>query len=86
MKVELDLSDSIDTSDFAKKTDLANLQSDVDKLNIDKLNNVPSNINSLKSKLDKLDIGKLGATLVELSKLNNVVKNDVVKTKNIKKS
>ena len=79
MKVELDLSDSIDTSDFAKKTD-------VDKLNIDKLNNVPSNINSLKSKLDKLDIGKLGATLVELSKLNNVVKNDVVKTKNIKKS
>ena len=79
MKVELDLSDSIDTSDFAKKTD-------VDKLNIDKLNNVPSIINSLKSKLDKLDIGKLGATLVELSKLNNVVKNDVVKTKNIKKS
>ena len=48
VKVELDLSNyttkadfknatGVDTSNFAKKTDLANLKSDVDKLDIDKL-------------------------------------------------
>ena len=33
----------------------------------------------MKSKVDKLDIGKLETTPVNLSKLSNVVKNDVVK-------
>ena len=33
----------VDTSDFAKKTDLANLKSDVCQLDIDKLKNVLSN-------------------------------------------
>ena len=32
-----------DTSSFTKKPDLANLKSDVDKLDIDKLKNVPTN-------------------------------------------
>ena len=47
VKIELDLSNyatkadfknatGVDSSDFAKKTDLANLKSDVDKLDIDK--------------------------------------------------
>ena len=49
---------SVDTSDFAKKTDLANLKSDVDELNIDKLKDVPSNLSNLKSKVDKLDVDK----------------------------
>ena len=31
-----------------KKTDLANLKSDVDKLDIDKLKNAPSNLSNLK--------------------------------------
>ena len=47
---------------FAKKTDLANLKSDVYKLDIDKLKNVPSNLNNLTSKVDKLDIGILKST------------------------
>ena len=70
VKVELDLSFStatidlknatgVDTSDFAKKTDLANLKSDVDKLDIDKLKNLPSGLSNLKSKVDKLDVDKL---------------------------
>ena len=45
----------INTSDFAKKADLANLKSDVDKLDIDKLKNVPTNFSDLKSKVDKSD-------------------------------
>ena len=94
MKVELDLSNcatkaglkyaaAVDTSDFAKKIYLANLKSDVDKSDIDKLKNVPSGLSSLKSKVDKLDIGKLETTPVHLSKLSNVVKNGIVKRLNI---
>ena len=55
MKVELDLSNyatntdlkiakTADTSKFAKKVDLANLKSNVDKLDIDKIKNVLSNL------------------------------------------
>ena len=36
-------------------------------------------MSSLKSKIDKLDIGELETTPVDLSKLSNIVKNDVVK-------
>ena len=62
-----------------KRLDLVNLKSDVDKLDIDKLKNVPSNLSNLKAKVDELDIGKLETTLLDLSKLIDVVKNDVVK-------
>ena len=89
VKVELDLfnyatkadlknATGVDTSKFAKKVDLANLKSNVDKLDIDKFKNIPSGLSSLKSNTYKLDIGKLD-TLIVLSKLSSVVKNDVVK-------
>ena len=71
--------ESADTSDFAKKTDLANLKSDVDNLDIDKSKNLTSNLGNLKSKVDKLDVNKLVPAPVDLSKLNDLVKNDVVK-------
>ena len=64
----------VDTSDFAKKTALANLKSDVDKLDIDKLKNVPSNLSNLKSKVDKVDVHKLVPVPVDLGKLSDVVK------------
>ena len=38
-----------------------------------------TNLASLKTKVDKLGISKLVPVLVGLSKLSNVVKNDVVK-------
>ena len=90
VKLELDLSNcatkadlknatAVDTSDFSKKTDLANLKSDVDKLDIDKLKNVPTNLSNLKSKVDKLDVDKWVPVPVDLSKLSDVVKNDIVK-------
>ena len=52
-KVDLKNAAGVDTSPFAKKTDLANLKSDVDKLDIDKLKDVSTNLSSLKSKVDK---------------------------------
>ena len=92
-KVELDLFNyatkadlknkaGVDTSNFAKTTDLTNLKSDVDELDIDKLKNVPSNLSNLKSKVDKIDIGKLETTPVDLSKLSNVVKMMSLKRRN----
>ena len=45
----------------------------MDKLDVDKLKKVPSNLRNLKSKVDKFDIGKLETTPVDLSKVNNVV-------------
>ena len=94
VKVELDLSNyatkadlknvtGVDTSDFSRKTDLTNLKSDVDKLDIDKLKNVTSGLSSLKSKLDELDIGKLETTLVDLSKVSHVVQMKLLKRLNI---
>ena len=51
-----------------------NLNSDVDKLDIGKLKNVPTNLSNLKSKVDKLDADKLVHVPFDLSKLNDAVK------------
>ena len=90
MKVELDLSNyatksdlknaaGVDTSTFAKKVDLASLKSNIDQQDTDQFKNVPPNLSNSKRKVDNLDMGKLVPVPVDLSKLSNVVKNDVVK-------
>ena len=93
MKVKSDLSNyatktdlknetGIDALSFAKRVDLANIKSNVDKLDIDKLKNVPTNLNNLKNKVDTLnveDVDELIPVPVDLSKLSDVAKNDVVK-------
>ena len=89
MKVELELSSyatktdlksaaGIDKLSFAKKVDLATLKSNVGKLDIDKLKNVPTYLSNLEGKVDKLNVDKLLSLPVDLSKVN-VVKNDAVK-------
>ena len=90
VKVELDLSNyatkanfknatGVDASKFAKKVDLANLKSKVDKIDIDELKNASLNLSNFKSKVDKLDVDKLVPIPVDLSKPSNVIKNDVLK-------
>ena len=78
-KADLKNATGVDTSKFAKRVDLPNLKSSVDKLDIDKLKNVPTNLSNLQSKVDKLDVDKLEPVPVDLSKLSDAVKNDVVK-------
>ena len=78
-KSDLKNATGVDTSKFAKKVDLANLESNVDELDIDKSKNVLTNLSNLKSKVDKLGVAKLVPVPIDLSKLSNVVKNDVVK-------
>ena len=55
------------------------MKAEVDKLDIDKLVNVPSCLNSLKFKVDVVDVGKLKTVPVDLKKSSDVVVNDVVK-------
>ena len=50
----------------------------MDKLDIDKLKNIPTSLSNLISTLDKFDVGKLVYIPVDLSELSDVVKNDVV--------
>ena len=45
-----------------QKIDSANSKSDVDKLDIDIMENLPTNLNNLKSKVDKLDVDKFKET------------------------
>ena len=68
VKVELDL------TNYATKTDLKNIT------HVD-MNSFASktNLAALKTELDKIDIGKLKTTAIDLAKLSNVVKNEVVK-------
>ena len=73
----------IDTSKLAAKSDLASLKAESDKLDVDKLKNMYTNLSNLKSKVDKLDIDKLVPVFVDFNKLSNVVKNYVIKKKGI---
>ena len=59
---------SVDKSKFAKKVHLASLKFSVDKLDINKLKNVPTDLRNLKSKVDKLDIDNIAPVPVDLSK------------------
>ena len=52
---------------FSKKADLANLKSDVLKLDIDKLEEVPNDLHNLKRKVDELHVDKLAPAPVDLS-------------------
>ena len=51
----------------------------MDKLDIDKLEYVPSGFSNLKSKVDKLNVDKLKPVPVDLSKLSNIVRTDAHK-------
>ena len=68
----------VDTSNFALKTNLANLKTEVDNLDINKLKSLSNNLIILKTKEDKLDIDKLAPVPTDFSKLSDVVKNEVV--------
>ena len=65
---------TVDLSNYATKTDIKNI-SHVDTSSFA----LKSNLASLKTEVDKLDIDKLVLVSVDLSKLSDVVKNNVVK-------
>ena len=64
----------VDLSNYATKTDFKNI-SHVDVSSFA----LKSNLASLKTEVDKIDIDKLAPVPVDLSRLSDVVENDVVK-------
>ena len=64
----------IDLSSYGTKTDIKNI-SHIDTLSFA----LKTNLANLKTEVDKLDIDKLVPITVDLSKLSDVVKNDVAK-------
>ena len=73
-----DINVKVDLSDYATKTDLKNV-SHVDVSSFA----LKSNLANLKTELEKLDIDNLVPIPVDLNKLTDAVKNDVVKKKRI---
>ena len=69
-----DIHVKVDLSNYATKTDLKNISHiDVSSYAL------KSNLASLKTEVDKLDIDNLTSVPIDLAKLSNVVKNDIVK-------
>ena len=52
-KANLKNTTGVDTSKFAKKVDLASLQSEIDKLDIGKLETTPADLKKLSDAVDK---------------------------------
>ena len=55
------------------------MKSEVDKLGVNKLTNVPPSLNNLKTKVDDWDVGKLKTVPVKLKKLNDIADNEFAK-------
>ena len=88
IKVEIDLSNyatkkdinditHVDTSNFALKTNLANLKTEVDKLGIDKLVPIPADLNKF-SNVVKNDVVKKVDYDKLVTKVNNTDTSDFV--------
>ena len=55
------------------------MKAEGDKLDINKLVNVPTSLHNLETKVDDLDVGKLQTVPIDLKKLSDIVDHDVGK-------
>ena len=69
-----DIKVRVDLSNYATKADIKNI-TNVDTTNFA----LKTNLANLKTEVDKLDMNKLVPVPTDLSKLSNVVKNDIIK-------
>ena len=69
-----DINVTVDLSNYTPKNDLKNVtHNDTSSFAL------KTNLATLKTEFDKLDIDKLAPVPTDLSKLSNIIKNDVVK-------
>ena len=61
------------------------MKAEVDKLDINKLVNVPTSLNNLKTKVDDLDIGELKTVPIDMKRLSDVVDKKLVKNSKFKR-
>ena len=55
------------------------MKAEVDKIDINELVNVPTCLNDLKTKIDDLEVDKFKAVSIDLKKLSDAVRKEVVK-------
>ena len=77
---ELNNATGVDTSNITAKRDFIALKVEVDKLDINKLVNVPTSADNLKRKEDDLDVDKLKPVSIDLKKLRDIVSKEIVKS------
>ena len=77
---ELNNATGVDTSNITAKRDFIALKVEVDKLDINKLVNVPTSADNLKRKKDDLDVDKLKPVSIDLKKLRDIVSKEIVKS------
>ena len=80
-KADFENETGVDTSKFAEKLHVASLKFDIDKLDIDKLEKVPTGLNSLKNKVDKLYVDKL--VLLIINVIINEIENKIPNLTNL---
>ena len=78
-KKDIEYVTGVDTSDLAAKKDFIALEAEVNKLETNKLVNIPTSLNNSKTKVDELDVGNLKSFPIDLKQLTDVVDNQVVK-------
>ena len=76
-KIDLKNRTYVDTSSFALKTNLANLKTEIDKLDIDKLVPVPTDLSKF-SNVVKNDVAKKDVYDKLIAKVNSIDTNDFV--------
>ena len=69
--------------DLVAKKDFIALKAKANKLNINKLINIPTSFHNSKTKVDDIDVGKLKTVPLDFKKLSDVVDNDVIKNKKV---
>ena len=69
----------VDTSNLAAKRNLVALKVVIDKLDLDKLVNDPTDLNNLNTEVDNLYAGTFITVALDLKKLSDVVSKNVLK-------
>ena len=62
---------------------MTSLKPNINKRDIDELQKVPSGFSNLISKVQKLDIGKLETIPIDLSRLSDIIKNELLEILNM---
>ena len=69
----------VGTSNLFIKSDLIVLKAEVDKLDFNRLINIPAGLNNLKANVDNVGVGKLKTVPIDLKKFSDVVSKEVDK-------
>ena len=62
------------------------MKAEVNKLDIEKSDNIPTDLNNLKTKIDNLDVDKFKTVPVNLKKINDVLSKEIVSNQKVQQT